>query len=258
MFVFEGGKPYCQRYGGDKAFKEILNFGGVAEVADKRNEDENKGVMHSMSTTWNSAFQSLSSSFSAFPSSMLPSPPAFTVKMQIVKPSSKSFDTAQQGMFKDQMLRQGLPDQVDKEAITISNIDYDGSRGLVTFDVSVGTNSQNLAEEIAMHLRRKYPEEKPLSPQKSSSASSSTQKKIAARNKQLDHVPPQIEASSNPALVHLYQVQQEQFKKHKDGVMQDRVIDYEERLNLIKGKGENSSFFFSFLYAVRPLRKHRL
>jgi hypothetical protein len=37
-------------------------------------------------------------------------------------------------MFKDQMLRQGLPDQVDKEAIKISNIDYDGCRGLVTFE----------------------------------------------------------------------------------------------------------------------------
>ena len=45
-----------------------------------------------------------------------------------------------------------------------------------------------------MHLRQMYPKEKPISPQKSSSASSSTQKKIAARNKQLDHVPPQIEA----------------------------------------------------------------
>ncbi len=123
--------------------------------------------------------------------------------MQIVKPSSKSFDIAQQGMFKDQMLRQGLPDH-DKEAITILNIDYDGSRGLVTFDVSVGTNSQNLSEEIATHLRQKYPKEQPLSPQKSSSASNS---KIAARNKKLDHVPPQIEASSNPALVHLYRVQ---------------------------------------------------
>jgi hypothetical protein len=54
--------------------------------------------------------------------------------MQIVKPSSRSFDTAQQGMFKDQMLRQGLPDQVDKEAIKISNIDYDVCRGLVTFE----------------------------------------------------------------------------------------------------------------------------
>ena len=45
-----------------------------------------------------------------------------------------------------------------------------------------------------MHLRQKYPKAKPISPQKSSSASIITQKKIAARNKQLDHVPPQIEA----------------------------------------------------------------
>jgi hypothetical protein len=39
-----------------------------------------------------------------------------------------------------------------------------------------------------MHLRQKYPKEKPISPQKSSSVSSSTQKKIAIRNKHDDEV----------------------------------------------------------------------